>query len=373
MRPSRPPALPAAIALIALLSPTAVLAETVPFTSERWEIDAAESRVVTRMGRESLYLKGGLATLRDVDFLNGTIEFDISATGERGFAGGVWRMQDRTNYEEFYIRPHQSGMPDANQYTPVFNGLAGWQLYHGEGYGTPATYDFNGWIHVKIVVAGRRGEVYIDSEEPVLAIREMKHGVQPGRIGVVAANFAPAWFSGFTYTPAANPPLKSPAGTPEAPPPGTVLRWKVSNAFSEQDLEGKPVLLDNDRKGLTWTVAETESTGTLNIARLRRIGEKRNTALVGITIHSERDQVKRFSFGYSDRVRLYFNGRLIYGGTNLYRSRDYRYLGTIGLFDDAYLPLREGENELWLAVSESFGGWGVRGRFEDLEGVVLTP
>ena len=67
----------------------------------------------------------------------------------------------------------------------------------------------------------------------------------------------------------------------------------------------------------------------------------------------------RLRFGYSDRVRDFLNGRLLYSGDNGYRSRDFRYLGTIGLFDSVPLALRAGENELLLAVSDSFGGWGV--------------
>jgi len=72
----------------------------------------------------------------------------------------------------------------------------------------------------------------------------------------------------------------------------------------------------------------------------------------------------RVSFGYSDRVRVYLNGQLIYAGNNGYGSRDYRYLGTIGYFDQLRLPLRAGFNELWFAVSESFGGWGIMARID---------
>lgn len=72
------------------------------------------------------------------------------------------------------------------------------------------------------------------------------------------------------------------------------------------------------------------------------------------------------SFGYSDRVRVYLKGRPLYRGDNGYRSRDYRYLGTIGLFDELVLPLRAGRNELTFAVSESFGGWGILARFPAL-------
>ena len=39
-----------------------------------------------------------------------------------------------------------------------------------------------------------------------------------------------------------------------------------------------------------------------------------------------------------------------------------------------YLPLREGDNELLLAVteeSEDLGGWGVQARLEDLAGITF--
>jgi hypothetical protein len=60
---------------------------------------------------------------------------------------------------------------------------------------------------------------------------------------------------------------------------------------------------------------------------------------------------------------------LIYGGSDVYTSRDYRFLGTIGLFDELYLPLKKGDNELWFAVTENFGGWGVKAMFDDLSGI----
>jgi hypothetical protein len=31
----------------------------------------------------------------------------------------------------------------------------------------------------------------------------------------------------------------------------------------------------------------------------------------------------------------------------------------------------EGENELWMAVAEKFGGWGIQARFEDMEGIEI--
>ncbi len=64
-------------------------------------------------------------------------------------------------YEHFYIRPHQSGMPDANQYTPVFNNFSAWQLYHGPEYAVATDYRNNEWMHLKVVYADDRADVYI--------------------------------------------------------------------------------------------------------------------------------------------------------------------------------------------------------------------
>ena len=67
-------------------------------------------------------------------------------------------------------------------------------------------------------------------------------------------------------------------------------------------------------------------------------------------------------------------GKQIEGrGDNGYRSRDYRYLGTIGFFDSVTLPLKEGRNEVVIAVSESFGGWGLQASLESFEGLTLSP
>lgn len=373
MTPSRWSIFLPALALIAACGAAAAGAETVPFSSGRWEIRGAESRLEPYLGRESLYLKGGIAWLKDVELLNGVIEFDVAVTGERGFMGALWRLQDENNYEEFYIRPHMSGNPDANQYTPIYNGLAAWQLYHGEGYGAPVEYRNNAWMHIRIVISGGKGEVFIDSDEPVLFIREMKRAIRPGSLGVVCANFAYAHFANFTYTAMESPELLSAeaAEPPRPEAPGAVRSWMISGTFLESFLDGKHVLTATDTRDMDWTAATAEPTGILNLASIRSLSERGDTVFAKLVIRSERAQVKKISLGYSDRLRAWFNARLIYSGSRMYQSRDYRYLGTIGLFDDLYLPLREGENELWLAVSESFGGWGIMARLENIEGIAL--
>ena len=90
-----------------------------------------------------------------------------------------------------------------------------------------------------------------------------------------------------------------------------------------------------------------------------------------LLVESPREQVKEFTFGFSDYVFVYLNGRVIYYGADTQNSRDYRFLGTIGYFDKLFLPLKKGTNEIWLVIPEDFGGWGVKAKFEDMSNISL--
>jgi hypothetical protein len=90
-----------------------------------------------------------------------------------------------------------------------------------------------------------------------------------------------------------------------------------------------------------------------------------------VTIVSASEQLKELSFGFSDSVTVYLNDKVLYSGNDNFTSRDYRFLGTIGFFDRLFLPLKKGTNELWFVVSENFGGWGVKAKFENMEKISL--
>ena len=62
------------------------------------------------------------------------------------------------------------------------------------------------------------------------------------------------------------------------------------------------------------------------------------------------------------RAVVYLNGQALCRGVDTYRSRDCRFLGSIGCWDTLFLPLVEGDNELVVAVSQDFGGRGVQAR-----------
>lgn len=343
--------------------------EEVSFDDERWQIDAKESERGPHRGQDALKLLGGSALLGDIDIRNGIVEFDIATNGERGFAGLMFRVQDAANYEHFYIRPHQSGMPDANQYTPVFNGVSAWQLYHGPDYSVPLTYRNNEWMHVKIVYADTRADIYVDSEQPVLRVNNLKRDVAGGAIGINAANFSPAHFANVKLSTLADSyVLPAQPEAVEESPEGQVKYWSVSEPFS---LDGSTMLDEEIQKPQQWTRVAAEEDGVVNVASVAMQEIGGNTRIARLVIDSEASQSKLLWLGYSDAAWVYVNGELQYAGDNTYQSRDYRYLGTIGLFDAVAMPLRAGENEILIAITEAFGGWGVMAELEDLDGVTI--
>ena len=347
---------------------TNAMAEEVPFSSERWEF-GGEYRVEEHEGREAIFLNNGIARLEDVQFKDGTIEYDILLpSNDRGFSGIYWRLRDRLHGEDFYVRHHQSGNADANQYSPLFNGSAAWQLYYGPQYAVPTPYKYNEWMHIKIVSRDDEADIYIDSDTPTLRVN-LKNENLPGGISVWSA-FAPAWFANFSYE-AGEPEIIG--ATPEPFPdlvPGAITDWQISNAFAEANLENVFELTPEEH---TWTLLMVEDKGYANMARIQGSSEEANTAFAKITITADEATSRNISFGYSDRVKVYLNGRLVYSGNNGYQTRDYRYLGTVGLFDTAALHLDEGENELLFAVSESFGGWGIMAAIENRQGLTISP
>lgn len=366
----------ASIGLVAIALPATAAAEggmrAIPIDLDHLRIEAREHRIEEHLGRRSLFLRDGAALLREIAFEDGTIEFDVAFGPERGFCGAVVRHAGPGEYEHFYVRPHQSGNPDANQYTPVFHGLSAWQLYHGPGYAAPVEYRFDDWNRVRVVVSGDAAEVYIhDLGTPAFRVTDLKRARAEGAVGLTAS-FAPAHFSRIRVD-TSKPTLRSSEEADAVVEPGTISAWEVSDAFPEGILDGATTLPESVRTARTWTRLEAETSGLANLARVQGLAEGRDTAFARVVLRSDRARLQPLRVGYSDRVRVYLGGRLLYRGDNTYRSRDYRYLGTIGYFDEIYLPLEKGENDLWIAVSERFGGWGLKARLVDAEGISWSP
>jgi hypothetical protein len=364
--------------------------QIIPFSDKRWIVEAQGQLQEFYKGYNSLYLQNGLAYLKDEKFLNGIIEFDIYQQKRVSFSGFFFRMTSPGNFEELYLRSHQSGYPDAYQYTPVFNNDPAWQLYHDQhdnvndglihwkqseklmGYNTVIEFPFDRWLHIKLLVKGTQAELYVDNDpEPVAFIRELLKGRQSGTLGV-KSGIGASWFANFAFTPTDNIVFKTKDdGYRILTPTGTITKWQVSNAFNENILNGAAQLDTKWLGQLRWNTLPAEATGITNLSRLSTVSDSANTVLTKLVIQSGKDQLKKIDIGYSDRVKVYCNGQILYSGNTGFRTRDFRYLGTIGYFDAVYLPLRKGENIIILAVSETFGGWGVMGKLDSREGITI--
>jgi hypothetical protein len=365
----------AAAALVALLHASIVPAQQA-FDSSAWDVHAAEWRVESYRGRSALFLRDGAAWLKGSRFQNGTIEFDIAFSNVGGFPGIAFRAATHSDFELFYLRQNLSGGPHATQYTPVLHNLYAWQIYAGPAWESTAHWTYDRWMHVKLLVRGGRAELFVDGDSAVQVVRELRGPKGAGEIGLLSGNGArftnvivrPDEGQG-TATNVATPLMASPRDST----PATVVRsWRVSAPFPESTLVSLTELKAVPGEG-AWTALGVEERGIANLARLAGNGDGRNTVVAAVTLTSDRDRIVRARFGYSDRVRVFLNGRLLYAGNAGFGTRDPEFLGIVGLFDELSLPLRRGPNELWFAVSETFGGWAVTADVPDRAGVKVSP
>lgn len=330
----------------------------VPFDSDRWVTDKAE--VVDYLGRKCLQ---GTAWLEDVAFENGVIEVDVAVSGARSYPGIIFRMQSQDEYERFYVRPHRAGLyPDALQYTPVFNGVAGWQLYHGPGFTAGCDLPANEWVHLKIEVKGSQARVYVGSnEKPALEIHHLKHGMSTGGVGVMGPRDATAYFSNFSYKMDDGLAFETP---PERTvPPFTITDWEISRPFKTTRINTKEYPRFFTVFNAGWRKVDVEPSGLVNVSRYAKSeGQGPDCVLARTIVRSDKKQDVTLDFGYSDEVTVFLNGKKLFTGESAYRSRDRSFLGVVGLYDAVYPTLEKGLNEILLIVTESFGGWGFMAR-----------
>ncbi|MDT7831759.1 hypothetical protein RQM59_05170 [Flavobacteriaceae bacterium S356] len=343
---------------------------TIPLDTINWQINARSYVFENYKGKDAIYIQAGAMRLKNKTFLNGTIEFDIYLKETQAFPGLYFRVRDNKDGEQWFLRPHLSGKPDANQAAPAVNGITPWQLYFGPRYSFPYDYTYDDWTHVKVVVNGNKAQVFLNHSETPNLSWNLFHETKPGEViirggGLKAMHIANVKIDENAKTLMNFKPIERKAI------PGLVSKWEVSDMFEEKLLADphKVASVIRNRKWGRKIVVEEGTAANISRVQLLRNGKPGNTVFAKVVVHSDKRQTKLFQFGYSDRVVAILNGTPIYKGSNRWRSRDYRYLGTVGLFDGIYLNLKKGKNTLLMAVSEDFGGWLITGKFANKEGV----
>ena len=345
-------------------------AQPIPFDAARWTLVGHGATSMVYLERPSLFIDNGVALLRDSSFGDGTIEFDVALHGHASFAGVAFRARSEDDYELIYLRPHLSRRPDALQYTPIYNGGEAWQLYSGPGYTAEAELPLNRWVHVKLVVSGYAARLFVDgAANPQLTVTSLRRPWTRGMIGLWSF-LGGANFSNVIVSPADT---TAPAARPADPPPAphTLTTWELSPAFETTQVKDDVLPDHAAQNAFAWTSVTAENSGLVNIAQYRKRTRSSESSLALVfarsVITASRAQQMKLVFAYSDRVHIFVNGRLLFAGDSAFQARDPGFLGVASLGPDAiYVDLRPGANEIVLAVSEKFGGWGFAARLEPL-------
>src|SRR5215475_3285072 len=345
----------------------------VPPDSPRWELEG-EAKLSEFQGRKALLIDGGAAVIKDFQMRDAIIDVDIATPAKRGFFGFMIRVDpDGKNYEEIYLRQHQSGYPDAMQYTPVLNTGRNWQIFNGPGFTGAIDIPKAEWFHVRLEVAGAQAKLYVsDMEKPALVMDDLKSGVQKGEVALFTLT-GETYFANFQIT-----------TTPDSPwtrhlpamPPNTLTKWSISPSYDGLARNLERPLSSAEIKSIQWQDVEAEPPGFVVLYRYREAPHPRVTfqndfstrlqpqpgmkvLYARTTIESDRDQIKKLEIGYSDDVSVFLSGQILYRGRSAQSFRDPQFLGIVNPENDAvYIPLTRGPNELFLAISELGGGWG---------------
>jgi hypothetical protein len=374
-------ALPSALSAT---EPDAGTSQVISMTSSHWHpvSDKSDVQYVTQEGFPDgiIVLKSGDIALNELSFRDGTIEFDMKPLTE-DMPGIRFRQRDPQNGEEFYIRslPDCRAGNDCIQYSPVINGFMLWNVYPEYQKRAPVFVD--GWNHVRLVVSGKRMNVFLnDSVQPTLAVDELLGNTQQGGLQL----HGPAAFANLVVTPGKTDGL-SPVPLPDSigNAAGIVHAWELG-PLTPLHYGTAPAYAERPQGPETWKSVPSERFGIVNLNR-QFSASKEPPALTWVrtSVDSDRDQKKQISLGWIGQAWIFVNGSLVSSGKNFYypaserRSPDGRLSLQNGSFS---IPLHAGHNEIVIALYDSIHddassrtlyGWGLVMRYDDMRGLAL--
>jgi hypothetical protein len=348
---------------------------TVTMSADHWQTkENAEFLRELGFYHGLMRLNSGDAVLKDIAFSDGTIEFDVNTIG-RGAPGIAFRQQDEKNFELLYLRPDPAcpAFHACIQYAPQTHGVLLWDLF--PQYQTRAQLRENGWNHIKMVISGRRMNVFVnDAPSPTLEVGRLEGDSLKGGLRFQG----PATFANLIITPDAVDSLSpEPASDPLEGDRGLVRNWHLSASAALPN--GKdPVYTEMPTASQEWKTISTERNGLVNISRVygKPLPEQtRAVAWLKTTITSDSKQTKKVNIGWTRELWVFVNGKLVYADKNLFESEEARKIpdARCSLENGAFtLPLEAGDNEVAVAIANNFFGWGMMLRLPDPEGVHLA-
>ncbi len=151
----------------------------------------------------------GLAVYQDLEFENGTIEFDVKGKDvlQQSFVGVAFHIQNDSTYNAVYFRPFNFKIPERASHSvqyichPEFT----WQKFRTD---FPEQFekkvnpvpDPNAFFHAKVEVKWPAVMVYVEnSNEPSLEV-QMKSSFKKGKIGLWVGNGSDGTFKNLIVT-----------------------------------------------------------------------------------------------------------------------------------------------------------------------------
>ncbi len=349
--------------------------QRIPLAAEKWNFDSQKTEFTSYKNVPVIKLKGSKAELKDFVFINGTIEFDVepSDAEHSPFVTMYFRYQNEKENECFYLRVGRENnlqRNDAVQYAPFVDGVNLWDILpHYQG---PAQLNNKDWNHIKLVISGLQMRAFVNNlEEPALQIPRLEGNVTKG--SVVFEGLAA--FANLVIKPEAIDDLSSKEGIDLTGHDANYIRnWRIS---SPQPLpKGREVWQGDYPKdeNAVWESITAERLGLINVTRKFGRSESRRFVFLKTKIKSVTQKEVKVDFGFSDEAWVFINGSLAYADKNLYVQTMRKYPdGRLSIDNSSFIiPLRQGDNELVIALANDFYGWGIIARLQEMEGIEFT-
>jgi hypothetical protein len=345
----------------------------IPFTADKWDFQQGKVKFIDHKGFKAVQLDehSGNMIFKDLQFTNGTIEFDVEVNRALPFPTIYFHWKSNDESEHVYLRTGaKPGAIDAVQYASIVKGVNMWDLQYE--FQSAANLKIADWNHVKVIVSGKRLKAYINnSTKPNLDIPCLEGSTTTGRIGIGTGFPGQAIFANLTVQPNA---VEGLSATALADPAGKdnryIRNWQTS---SPEALPGEVTADLFPKSDVKWMAIRPERRGLVNLSRKFGLNTSRKYVWLRTTIQSAQQQKSLLRMGFSDEIWVFVNKQPVYSDKNLYiQNRRKNPDGRISIENCSLeVPLNKGVNELLVAVANDFYGWGIMARLEKMDGILL--
>lgn len=345
----------------------------IPLKPESWEFKPGFVQFIEHKGVSAMKVlpEAGQVVLKDFEFKNGTIEFDIEPQ-VAAFTGIYFRRQGREESELFYLRMNKASNPlaiDIAQYAGIIKGVNMWDLL--PHYQNAASVKLNEWNHIKLIVSGVQMLVFVnDMSKPTLEIPKLEGDVTKGSLAFDGGSI----FANLVVKPNQVEDLASKEGfDPTNHDPRYLRNWQVSQPAplppGQEAYAESLVKLDT----LNWQNTKAERRGLINLTRKYGQRDGRWVAYLKVKLNSKTAQKKLVKLGFLNEVWVFVNRKTVFVDKNLFpqnmrKTPD----GRISIENASFqISLEAGMNELMIGIAGNFYGWGIVAQLDSMEGVTI--